>query len=196
MSDVSCRWTRARLPLFAGGDLGGLDRRSVERHLISCDGCRAHRAGLVSALHALHAAAVYDPTTPGALSLWPEIADEIRQSRHPAAGHLGWASIFWAPRTLGLGFGLAATVATLALFALPRQDEPRPAQVAAIVETNQPSDAHQPGADRPESALVALELKDQAAPAPSPAAKPEPETSRGNGNGSNAGNREPATLSN
>ncbi|WZO98461.1 zf-HC2 domain-containing protein [Isosphaeraceae bacterium EP7] len=194
MSEMSCRWTRARLPLFAGGDLGGLDRRRVERHLISCDGCRVHRDGLGSALNVLHFAAAFDPTTSGTPSLWPEIADEIRQSRHPAAGHLGWASIFWAPRTLGLGFGLAATIAALAILALPRQDEPRPAQVAAQAETDQMGDDHQPDANRPEGELAALDPKDQPAPAPTPVAKPEPETSRGTGN--NANNREPATLSN
>jgi hypothetical protein len=35
-----CGWFQARLPLLAGNDLVGPERREVERHLIGCAGCR------------------------------------------------------------------------------------------------------------------------------------------------------------
>ena len=79
-----CRWVRDRLALTAGGELTGSDRRSVERHLIACDGCRRHERSLAGALGALRAAAAEAPvgSGPGAASLWPALARQIRESRH------------------------------------------------------------------------------------------------------------------
>ena len=37
-----CAWVRDRLPLLAGDDWLGPDRRRVERHLIGCPTCRRH----------------------------------------------------------------------------------------------------------------------------------------------------------
>ena len=52
-----CRWVRDRLPLLAGGELTGADRRKVERHLIACPDCRRHERSLAGALGVLQAAA-------------------------------------------------------------------------------------------------------------------------------------------
>lgn len=74
----ACRWVQARLPLLAGDDLIGPDRRRVERHLIACAECRGRLKALRDALGALHAAAdlplAADP-------LWPALEREIRESR-------------------------------------------------------------------------------------------------------------------
>ncbi len=77
-----CRWVRDRLPLLAGGELMGADRRQVERHLIACAGCRRHERSLVGALGALHTAALESPVKAEAPSLWPALARQIRESRH------------------------------------------------------------------------------------------------------------------
>lgn len=79
-----CRWICDRLPLLAGGELTGADRRKVERHLIACPGCRLHRESLAGALGVLHTAAGHSPVgvEAGAPSLWPALARQIREARH------------------------------------------------------------------------------------------------------------------
>ncbi len=85
MGDPRCKWVRDRLPLLAGGELLGLERRRVERHLIGCARCRDHRAALSNALDVLHAAAGVLPSTPDAPSLWPALARQIQESRRPVS---------------------------------------------------------------------------------------------------------------
>lgn len=88
----ACRWTRARLPLLAGGDLLGPDRRRAERHLIGCHSCRQHLSAHQRSQELLHQAAAVSPT-PGAFdgpSIWPALARQIREERHPASRTFGW----------------------------------------------------------------------------------------------------------
>lgn len=80
----ACRWMRSRLPLLAGDDLVGPERRLVERHLVHCPACRDQLAALRDALGALHAASAVEPIGPGPVALWPGLAREIRESRRPA----------------------------------------------------------------------------------------------------------------
>ena len=62
MDNPSCEWIRGRLPLGMGAgdglghpadeaavDLGVEERRSIERHLAGCPGCRRHRSELAGA---------------------------------------------------------------------------------------------------------------------------------------------------
>lgn len=107
MWDDACRWARPRLPLMAGGELAGHDRRKAERHLIGCPDCRKHLDSLHEALGALHALASAPAPAAEAPSLWPALARQIRETRRPAPS-------FWA--TLGLrpvgwlGAALAASL--------------------------------------------------------------------------------------
>ncbi|MBX6314032.1 MAG: zf-HC2 domain-containing protein, partial [Isosphaeraceae bacterium] len=93
----NCSWVRARLPLLAGGELLGLDRRLVERHLIGCPACRSRWESLRGSLDALHAAAAVDPARPEAPSLWPELARQLRESRRAGAsqGRIAHRALVW-----------------------------------------------------------------------------------------------------
>ena len=95
MDNSSCEWVRGRLPLCMGagdgpddpgddgGDLGVEDRRTIERHLAACPGCREHRSELAGALGALAVAAGALPVVPDAPSLWPAL--ERRIAAHQAS---------------------------------------------------------------------------------------------------------------
>jgi anti-sigma factor RsiW len=109
-----CRWVRARLPLLAGGELTGVERRGVERHLLGCPDCRAQAASLEGVLGVLHRMAE-DPRGADGPSLWPALAHQIREARHETRPTL-WDQI----RTqLGPALGLAtAALATGALAAV------------------------------------------------------------------------------
>lgn len=112
MWNDSCGWARQRLPLLAGGELAGSDRRKTERHLISCASCRTHLVSLNASLNVLHAVAA-EPlalTQQNAPSLWPAVARQIRESRRPAPPF--WPSIELRP------FPLAWTATGLAAAAL------------------------------------------------------------------------------
>jgi hypothetical protein len=117
MNKYRCRWVRARLPLLAGDELAGSERRRIERHLIGCSGCRQRRAVLTNALDILHAAAVQSPVGPEAPSLWPALARQIRESRRPveAPGFVllsfGEFRLGLGPALLGLSLGLGVLVA-------------------------------------------------------------------------------------
>jgi anti-sigma factor RsiW len=76
-----CRWFVRRLPLLAGGELVGADRRKVERHLITCPDCRRRQAATAGALGVLHAAAA-EPAVVEFPSLWPALQRQIREERH------------------------------------------------------------------------------------------------------------------
>jgi putative zinc finger protein len=100
-----CSWVRVHLPLLAGGELVGLDRRWVERHLIVCPDCRSELTALQNALVALQAAAASSSLEPGGASLWPALARQIQESRHlvryrpvarPRAAVWACAALFFA----------------------------------------------------------------------------------------------------
>lgn len=150
MGNPHCKWVRDRLPLLAGEELFGMERRRVERHLIGCAQCRAHRAALGSALEALHAASGELPAQPDAPSLWPALARQIQESRH-AAPPSPWAFALTWPR-LGLAAGLLAALGMTA--AARRQGADARAQIAA--------------ATRPLPVLAARPLPVPAPPAPAP----------------------------
>jgi len=84
MGNLRCHWVRDRLPLYAGDDLRGLDRRRVERHLIGCPQCRQHQTALGQALETLRTVAAVPPAAPDTSSLWPALARQIREARRPA----------------------------------------------------------------------------------------------------------------
>lgn len=137
MGDLHCKWVRDRLPLLAGGELLGLDRRRVERHLIGCPRCRQDREALGQALDVLHAAATRSPARPDAPSLWPALARQIRESRRPApAVSLAWPRFVLWP-AFGMGFALLAALCAAVAFGgkptktvgLTRVSKPRPPSV-------------------------------------------------------------------
>jgi anti-sigma factor RsiW len=130
-----CKWVRARLPLWAGDDLLGGDRRRVERHLLVCPACRRHRAALERALGVLRAAAGDDPGLGDARSLWPELQREIRESRRragaPSWTGFGTGSVAWPRLGLGLGLALELLATVWAAASLQRQLTPTRAELAA-----------------------------------------------------------------
>lgn len=97
-NDPRCRQIRRLLPLVAGdaegSDLSWDDRRLVDRHLIGCTSCRAHRDSLASAISVLQLAASVSPVSQDVPSVWPDLARQIRGTRHPHPS-----------RWFGLGFG-------------------------------------------------------------------------------------------
>ena len=104
MGEPRCKWVRDRLPLLAGDELFGTDRRRVERHLIGCAQCRAHRAALANALEVLHAASGESPSRPDAPTLWPALARQIQESRRHTPPPR-WTQVVTWPR-LALAAGL------------------------------------------------------------------------------------------
>jgi len=102
------------LPLLAGNDLLGSERRRVERHLIGCPHCRGRKEALGSVFGVLQAAAGESPINGDAPSLWPALARQIREARRPAPPlGLSWLSAWSRLRpwpTLGLGMGLLAAL--------------------------------------------------------------------------------------
>jgi hypothetical protein len=97
-NDPRCRQIRRLLPLVAGdaegSDLSWDDRRLVDRHLIGCTSCRAHRDSMASAISVLKLAASVSPVSQDVPSVWPDLARQIRGTRHPHP-----------TRWFGLGFG-------------------------------------------------------------------------------------------
>lgn len=82
MNADRCGWIRRRLPLMAGGELAGQERRRVERHLIVCPGCRQTYSLHQQSLSLLHAAGRCQPV--GAVrSLWPLLQRQIDEARSP-----------------------------------------------------------------------------------------------------------------
>jgi hypothetical protein len=106
-----CGWTQARLPLIAGGELIGPERRWVERHLIGCAKCRHHLVSLHEALEVLQtasedAAILEAASLPSAASLWPALERQIREARRPWPKASPWAPIATGLAACGL-FALA-----------------------------------------------------------------------------------------
>jgi len=128
MGEIRCRWVRARLPLLAGLELVGFERRQVERHLIGCPECRQRRALLSKALEVLHTAGAQSPTKPDAPSLWPALALQIRESRRPvSAPDLGSISFSFGGFRLGLGpalLGLSLVLGSLVVLGLSVKGRP------------------------------------------------------------------------
>jgi hypothetical protein len=148
-SDHLCRWVRPRLPLLAGGELGVDDRRTVERHLIGCSGCRDRKAASTRALTALRSFAQEAPA-PAGPSIWPSLAAEIRRSRH-ATPRPAWrdAVLNWlrAPLAPAIPFrpslGLAFVAAAGLLLAYPGargRDRDRTRAQSPIVVVEPPVD--------------------------------------------------------
>lgn len=153
---LSCRWTRSRLPLLAGGDLIGPERRRAERHLVGCPECRRQLASTQAALDALRTAATCDPAPPTP-SLWPELSRQIRESRRPE--RTAWPRLLAWP-----GAALAASLLlTLGGVTLFRRHDPgptvavtkpqRPKTQALVVQTDRADEPDQAdGLDRPRRA--------------------------------------------
>ena len=123
-TDRTCRWVCRRLPLLAGGDLAGLERRRVERHLIGCPACRDHRAVATASLAVLREVAAIGPMGAGIASssktqsIWPALARQIREAKHqPERVSLGeWVrSVVTPPAVAWVGSGLTASLLCLGL---------------------------------------------------------------------------------
>lgn len=109
MGRETCRWVLDRLPLLAGGELLGLERRRIERHVLDCTACRDRLAALRATLVTLHTAGQLDPIAPDAPSLWPALARQIQESRRgPAPRRVRIRLHAWTR------LSLAATVLTVA----------------------------------------------------------------------------------
>jgi hypothetical protein len=93
MDNSSCEWVRGRLPLSVGAgdglrdsgddrdELAVEDRRTIERHLAECSGCREHRVELAGAMGALAAVAGALPVATNPPSLWPVLERRIAAGR-------------------------------------------------------------------------------------------------------------------
>lgn len=104
MWNDSCRWARHRLPLLAGGELAGPDRRKAERHLIGCPECRGRLESLRGSVAALRSMVAVPAMSADAPSLWPALARQIRESRRPTPSI--WT--IFEPRPAWIGAGIAA----------------------------------------------------------------------------------------
>jgi anti-sigma factor RsiW len=156
MGNLRCKWVHDNLPLLAGGELVGPDRRKVERHLIGCPECRQHQAALADAVSVLHAVAAHPPVRPDAPSLWPALARQMRESRRPAPVPVlafAWPrGGRWSP-VVGLGaLGLLAAIGVAV-----ELNRPDPPATAEAVAQSRPASAPDIGravtAARPEQAL-------------------------------------------
>ncbi len=173
MGNPRCSWVRDRLPLVAGNDLLGSERRRVERHLIGCPECRRHREAAQRAYAVLQTAAEESAARSDAPSLWPALARQIQESRRPAGISALLISFGLArPRlrlwpALGLGLSLATAVG---LTVAARQ------QVAAfraeIAANTRPIAAPVTDPVAPAEAAAPTQLAQQ--PEPEPEATPAP----------------------
>jgi hypothetical protein len=171
MGNPHCKWVRDRLPLLAGEELTGLDRRWVERHLIGCAKCRQQHQALNQTIQVLQSAAATSPVRADAPSLWPALERQIRESRRPAkTSAFPWLQFGLQP-ALGVGLGLLC-VAVIVVGA--RRHGPE--GPARVVRTTAPvaAPAPVPGPAIPAGEVVsAAESPDVAKP---PAEAPAPVT--------------------
>jgi predicted anti-sigma-YlaC factor YlaD len=138
MGNARCKWVCDRLPLLAGDDLQGLDRRRVERHLIGCPQCREHQSALGQVLKVLRTVATSLPAQPDAPSLWPALARQIRESRRPIPTPplmtfpfvFTWLRVNLRP-VFGFGVGLGLLVSIGASLAIRNQIDDAQAHIAA-----------------------------------------------------------------
>jgi hypothetical protein len=115
------------LPLLAGDDWLGPDRRGVERHLIGCLPCRQQLASLRQVVRALRTVGECSSSVAEAgsgveapliaPSLWPALARQIREARRPEPA---WTEFKWSRAPLRVGLAASLLVAVVALGA--RQD--------------------------------------------------------------------------
>ena len=169
MGNPRCKWVHDNLPLLAGGELVGPDRRKVERHLIGCPECRQHQAALADAVSVLHAVAAHPPVRPDAPSLWPALERQMRESRRPAPVPVlafAWPrGARWSPVVGLVALGLLAAIGVAV--ELIRSDPP--ATIKAVVQSrpaSEPDIGRSVTAARPEQALDL------------PAESPDPASSR------------------
>lgn len=85
MGRRTCRWAADRLPLLAGGELLGLERRRAERHVLNCPDCQQRLDSLRETIATLQTVASVDPLETEAPSLWPDLALQIQESRREPA---------------------------------------------------------------------------------------------------------------
>src|SRR3954447_7113099 len=111
MGNPRCKWVCDRLPLLAGDDLQGVDRRHVERHLIGCPQCRERQTSLGRAMETLRVVAMTPSAPAEAASLWPALERQIRESRRPVPAPtfalpfaFAWPRLSFRP-ALALGLG-------------------------------------------------------------------------------------------
>lgn len=177
-----CRWVRGRLPLMAGGDLLGPERRHVERHVVGCVACRglleSHRRSL-GALHA--AAAAESPALAAAPSLWPDLARQLREARRPRSPRFGSLPIPWPiaaamAATLIAGLSLALFVGPLDPETLTVAGSPKKRPAASTAASTGAADAAD--GEREAVAVVPSPRRDEPRPRPrshaGDAAEPQP----------------------
>jgi hypothetical protein len=99
-----CRWVQPRIPLLAGGELRGHDRRRVERHLIGCGSCRERLGRVSECLQVLQIAGQQGRASDSHQPLWPALSREIQESRRE--GRPGWWS--WGPLAASLLIAVSA----------------------------------------------------------------------------------------
>ncbi|MDB5352524.1 MAG: hypothetical protein JWN86_3771 [Planctomycetota bacterium] len=110
MWDDTCRWARPRLPLLAGGELTGSDRRKAERHLIGCPECRDRLASFHVSLAAMQGLSEEPLALVNTASLWPALARQIREQRRSAPA--SWSRPgFWVAVSLAASVFLAVGAA-------------------------------------------------------------------------------------
>lgn len=175
MRTSKCRWVRSRLPLLAGGELFGPERRLVERHLLGCAACREQRAGLGASLAVLHETAEVDPLSrpPG---LWPVLERQIREARRPLPEEVSWSRRMLVPVAgLAAALTLSATVGLLAVRwdrarsrdrlvrPVVSRSEPRKIRKATIIRPAAPPSVRRAAEAEPESPHIAVDAGPRAA---------------------------------
>ncbi|HEV3167059.1 MAG TPA: zf-HC2 domain-containing protein [Isosphaeraceae bacterium] len=142
MWDNRCAWMQNRLPLLAGGELVGPDRRRVERHLLLCVNCRKRMTAHREALDALRTAAELPPVAPDRPSLWPSLARQIQESRRPAPA-TAWSffqprvAIFSTAAALGLVLGSVWLLQSRTTVLTPQVNGSSPQQPASALPPQQ-----------------------------------------------------------
>lgn len=111
MWNSACRWARPRLSLLAGDELSGEDRRRAERHLIVCAECRSHMESHRSSLGALRLLSAEAGPSTESPSLWPALARQIRESRHPEPATYTFRPV-WTGLAIAAATLMAAGLAT------------------------------------------------------------------------------------
>jgi hypothetical protein len=129
MSNSTCDWVRARMPLWVGdcdvrseptveeGDLIAADRLTIERHLEDCANCRQYRVALDQAMGALAIAAAHLPVDTQAPSIWPALKHRIADQTNRGSAH--WVRTTrrladpWNRRKLAFALGTGLTASLL-----------------------------------------------------------------------------------
>lgn len=148
----TCRWVRRRLPLLAGGDLVGVERRRVERHLVACPGCRSRRSASERSLAVLQEMATLDPrgisleSRENAPSLWPALARQIREARHRSEPTVmgSWVQAWDVPplaRWAGLALAASLVLGSAWLWSQGPVNPTPKSPLPSIARVTTPSDA-------------------------------------------------------